>query len=233
MRQSIPINAGGLLAFGLLTWALAGGGQQPDSAASFSTATVRFEQNATDGDVEVVFEVTGDDGGLASLSIVAPDGRTVASFAAPDRSTMGIRQFVLESPEPTDVAALKAAYPEGVYNFSGTTTAGQTLVGTATLSHQLPGTTTFDRPTEDAKDVSVRDLEITWTATTDAVAYLIELEEEGSETSIMVKLPASMNRFSVPNGFMQPGKEYQLGIGTISKSGNRSFIETSFETAEN
>ena len=96
-------------------------------------ASVRFEQNATDGDVEVVFEAKGGDAGLAHFKVVSPDGRTVIDFNAPDSSTLGIRQFRMESPEPKDVEALKTAYPEGKYLFSGTTLSGMTLAGEFTL----------------------------------------------------------------------------------------------------
>ena len=206
-------------------------GQQSAEPLPFATAVVRFEQNATDGDVEVVFEITGGDDGLTKLTIVAPNGRTIADFAAPDRATLGLRQFVLESPEPRDVAALKAAYPEGVYVLRGTTTGGQTLAGRATLSHRLPATTTFVRPQTDAKDVDARNLEIAWSAVAEATAYIVELEEEGVDKSLKLRIPAATTRFRVPDGFLQPGKEYTLGIGAVLKDGNVSFIETSFETA--
>ena len=93
------------------------------AAVPFPVASVHLEQNATDGDMEVVFEVKGDQDGLAELLVVSPDGRPVVAFKAPDASTLGIRQFRFESPEPTDAKALQAAYPEGVYAFSGTTSA--------------------------------------------------------------------------------------------------------------
>src|SRR4051794_2914780 len=70
---------------------------------SFDAASARFEQNATDGDVEAVFEAIAGDDGLTKLEVVAPDGRTIVEFAAPGRSSMGMRQFRFESPEPTDV----------------------------------------------------------------------------------------------------------------------------------
>src|SRR3989304_4358433 len=104
---------------------------QPDSSKPFPVAHVRFEQNATDGDVEVVFEVTGRSEGLSKLKVHSPDGRPTVDFNPPDASTMGIRQFVFESPEPKDVAGLKSAYPEGTYTFTGLTAAGAQLQGKA------------------------------------------------------------------------------------------------------
>jgi hypothetical protein len=227
----LPISIGVTILAASLSVALAWTGQPAGPSQRFASASVRFEQNVTDGDVEVVFDITGGNEGLTKLTIVGPNGRTIADFTAPDRSTLGLRQFVLESPEPRDVAALKAAYPEGAYVFRGTTGSGQTLAGSATLSHRLPGTTTFVRPQADAKDVSARNLELAWSATPDAAGYIVELEEQDSDTRMTVRLPASMTRFRVPDGFLQSGKEYQLGIGTVAAGGNISFVETSFSTA--
>jgi len=231
MRQTRTIVGAGL-ALVLLTVAPATGAAPSSASQTFPVAKVRFEQNATDGDVEVVFAVIGRRDGLTKLTIVSPDGRTVADFTAPDGSTLGIRQFEFESPEPTDVAGLKAAYPEGDYRFTGTTAAGGTLQGSAALSHKLPASTNFVHPKPDAQDVSPHDLAITWSPTSDAVAYVIELEEDGSNASLKATLPNSPTRFDTPNGFLRPGSEYQLGIGTVSAEGNISFVETTFTTAE-
>src|SRR2546430_3806515 len=100
---------------------------QSATAGLFPVAIVHVEQNATDGDMEVVFEVTGGHDGLAELFVVSPDGRTVVAFRAPDSSTLGIRQFRFESPEPRDGTSLRAAYPEGVYHFSGKMFSGAKL----------------------------------------------------------------------------------------------------------
>ena len=71
-------------------------GALPEQATRFAIATVHFEKNATDGDVEVVFEVMGGNDGLSSLTVTAPDGRTVLSAGSPDTSTMGLRQYRLD-----------------------------------------------------------------------------------------------------------------------------------------
>jgi len=227
-RPGMQFGATVALALIIVAPVLAAG---PFPTAKFPLAKVRFEQNATDGDVEVVFEVTGRSDGLKSLKIQSPDGRTVADFAAhADGSTLGIRQFVFESPEPTDIAGLKAAYPEGEYTFMGTTIGGTALHGQATLSHALPATTTFGHPEAEADNVAIRDLVITWTPTEDSVAYVVELEEEGSDASLKATLPGSATSFAVPNGFLRLGTEYKLSIGTVSAAGNASFVETSFTT---
>ncbi len=204
-----------------------------DGAPSkLATATVHFEQNATDGDVEVVIRAKGGKDGLAKLSVTGPDGRTAIDFAAPDPSTLGIREFEFESPEPTDVAGLKAAYPTGKYRFAGATAAGKEFSGESTLSHELPATTAFVQPGVGAQKVPVKGLEIRWTPVAGVSGYVVELEQDELGVSLEAHLPGSASSLSVPDGFLRPGTEYDLGIGTVSKGGNVSFVETSFTTAE-
>ena len=205
---------------------------QAANPASFSKATVRFEQNATDGDVEVVFEIKADEDGLSMLKVVAPDGRTVIDFTAPDASTMGMRQFIIESPEPTDVAALQAAYPEGGYTFTGKTFAGVAMAGTATLGHRLPATAEIQSPAPEAEDVATKDVVIAWGAVAGTASYIVEIEQDDLGLNIKAALPSSFTSFAVPNGILLPGKEYTLGLGTVAEDGNVSFVETSFTTAE-
>jgi hypothetical protein len=203
----------------------------PPTGVAFTKANVRFEQNATDGDVEVVFEVKGGKEGLAKLTVLAPDGRTVIDFTAPDATTLGMRQFRFESPEPNDAKSLKSAYPEGVYTFSGSTSSGVKLQGKATLSHKLPATTTFLQPKAEAQDVPVKNLEIAWTPVKNLAAYIIYIEQDELDVNLTVRQSGAMATFDVPNGFLLPGTEYQLGIGTVSDEGNISFVETTFTTA--
>ena len=204
---------------------------EPDGA-SFEVASVHFEQNATDGDVEVVFEVQGEEGGLVELIIVSPDGRRVVDFKAPDPTTLGIRQFRFESPEPSDIESLKAAYPEGVYDFAGKTSSGAKLVGESSLSHRLPATATFAGSATTAERVLMTDLEISWSAVEGVASYVVEIEQDELNVRITALLPGSSTSFAVPKGFLSPGREYQIAIGTVSDEGNISFMETSFTTEE-
>lgn len=205
------------------------GEEEAGPAGTFATASVHFEQNATDGDVEVVFAVKGGDEGLATLHIASPDGRVVVDFQAPDRTTLGMRQFRFESPEPGDVAGLKSAYPEGVYRLTGTALSGARLEAEATLSHALPAPASFVAPQPDAEGVATEGLVISWTPVENLAAYVVSIEHD--ELSFTARVPGSMTQLAVPGGFLRPSTEYQLGIGTEGPGGNASFVETTFVTA--
>ena len=204
-----------------------------DTAATepFANANIQFEQNVTDGDVEVVFEINGHDKGLNSLSIVSPDGRTIFHFTAPDNTTLGIRQFHLESPEPKDVESVKKAYPEGVYKFIGLDAEGTKYYGEAILNHKLPGTVSILKPGPEVLDPGTDNLEITWSAVPDINSYVLEIDQVELEIKITVELPSTVTKFILPEGVLKAGFEYALSIGTIAKNNNRSFIETTFTTA--
>ncbi len=211
---------------------LTGVAQESGSSQLFAVANVHFEQNVTDGDVEVVFEVMGGDKGLAMLTVVSPDERTVIDFTAPNSSTLGIRQFRFESPEPKDVEGLKAAYPAGVYKFHGYTIKGKEFYSESTLNYNLPPTVYFLQPGSDEENVIIEGFKIKWIAVENMVAYIIEIDQEELGVNLLIKLPGSVTEFSVPVGFLQSGSEYTLSMGTVANDGNSSIVEIVFTTAE-
>jgi hypothetical protein len=195
----------------------------------FGRAAVYLERNATDEDAEVRFEVTGTADGLATLRVTAPDGRTVVDFRAPE-SRLGLRHLTLESPEPRNDGRLQADFPAGTYRFAGTTAGGTELRGEATLSHAFPPTTSLVAPRPGQKGLSATGLRIRWSPVAGVAAYVVVIEQEDTGREIRADLPGSATVFTVPGGFLAPGTEYKLAIGTVSREGNRSFIETVFET---
>jgi hypothetical protein len=204
--------------------------EKPSSAESFSVASVHLEQNATDGDVEAVIEAIGGEVGFTKLTVTAPDDQIIIDVTAPVGATLGMRQFHFETPEPKDTDSLKQAFPAGTYTITGTTADGKTLSDKSTLSHKLPTPTKIVRPQADAKNVDPHDLEIAWNAVKDAAGYTIELEGDGG-ADLTAKLPKSVSKFAVPDGFLQPGADCQVGIGTVSADGNVSVVEIEFTIA--
>lgn len=195
----------------------------------FEKIAVIFEQNATDKDAEVVFDATSGGAGLATLKVVAPGGRTVVDFKAPD-SKLGLRHIRLESPEPKNDGSVQADFPEGEYTFTGSTVTGAKLHGKASMSHTLPDTAAFVRPRPDEKGVPVKGLQIEWNAVKNLAAYAVVIEQEGTEFEIAAKLAADATTFVVPDGFLLPDTEYKLAVGTVSRDGNTSVVEISITT---
>jgi hypothetical protein len=203
---------------------------QASATTPFPTATVHVERNATDNDYEVVFEVKGADDGLAELTVMSPDRRTVVAFKAPDASTLGIRSFRFESPEPTDLNALRAAYPEGVYEFSGRTSKGTQFAGKSTLTHRLAATATLVKPGSANATVPVKGLKLAWKPVEGVASYSVGIKHEESNVNLTALVPASSTSFAVPDGFLTPGKKYMLAIGAVTREGNITFVETTFTT---
>ena len=195
----------------------------------FAKAVVHFEQNATDKDAEVLFEAIGGAVGLATLKVVAPGGRTVIDFKAPD-SKLGLQHITLESPEPKNDGSIQADFPEGEYTFTGSTVTGVKLLSKVKMSHKLPEPATILSPRADANGVPVKGQQIKWTAVKNLAACVVVIEQEESDLSVTAKLPGSATTFAVPDGFLRPGTEYKLAVGTVSLEGNTSLVETSFTT---
>jgi len=197
----------------------------------FESVTAYLEQTAEDEDSEVRFEAVGGTAGLTALKVVAPDGRTVIDFKAAD-SKLGMRHLTLESPEPKNDGRLQADFPAGVYQFVGTSTAGATLQGEAMLSHRFPGITRVVRPRPNEKNVPTTGLQVRWNPVKDATAFILVIEQEKTGREIRADLPGSATAFTVSDGFLVPGVEYKLAIGTVARDGNRTFTELAFTTAD-
>lgn len=195
----------------------------------FERTAVILEQNITDKDVEVVFQATSDKAGMRTLKIVAPDGRTVVRYRSPD-SRLGIKHFALESPELRNDGRVQKDFPEGEYTFTGVTVTGGMLRGSATLSHKLPKAPAIIRPRPEAKGLPVDGLQIVWDVPEGLAGVVVVIEQEKTNRKVSVTLPGTATTFTVPNGFLLPGTEYQLAIGSMSREGNLSFFETEFTT---
>ena len=200
------------------------------AAGKFESVSVYLEQTVEDEDSEIAFDAISGKDGLTALKVVAPDGRTVIDYKAVD-SKLGVRHLTVESPEPKNDGSLKADFPAGIYRFTGTVTTGATLQGEASLSHKFPDTAHLLRPRPDEKNVPASGLQIKWNAVKDAAAFLVVIEHEKTGREIKANLPGTATGFTVSDGFLAPGLEYKLAVGTVAKDGNRSITETTFSTA--
>jgi hypothetical protein len=201
------------------------------AAEKFELVKVFLERNVMDQDAEIKFEAIGGKGGLTSLKVVAPDGRTVVDLKSPD-SKLGVRHMSLESPEPKNDGAVQSDFPAGAYTFTGTGVGGERLEAKAVLSHVFPAPTAFVHPQPDAKNVPVKGLQVSWKSIKGLDACVVVIEHEASGRAIKANLPGNATSFSVSDGFLLPGTEYKVAVGTVAKDGNASFIEAAFTTAK-
>ena len=200
--------------------------------AEFEEAEMYVEQNATDGDTEVVIAGTAGDDGLRYLQIRWPDRELTATLVA-DRSTLGMREFHFESPEPPGEAVL-AAYPEGRYVLAGVSTAGERFRSVLTLSHELPPAATILAPAEDAEVPAGEPLVIRWSQVTGVEKIVLEFENESAdpERALTIDLPANATSYRIPARLLPPGSEFQVGIHSVAENGNIVAVESAFTTAE-
>lgn len=202
----------------------------PVRSDDFEDAEIHLERNVTDGDAEAVFTIKVEEGGLSSLLIIAPDGRRLTRLESRNKRNLGSREILLESPEP-GVDEVLAAYPEGTYRFVGRTFDGEDLTAEADLSHVFPEPANITSPLE-GSTVPAASLIIQWEPVEGVEGYLLELEQEELESELTVSLPASATSFSPPAGWLRPGEETVVGIGTLGENGNVTFIEVVFNTAQ-
>jgi len=221
-----------LLSAGAVFLAPAAGANGWRNVGEFEDATIRVERNDTDGDTEIVLTAKPlTDKGLARLTVLSPQWRKVVETDAPNR-TQGLREFLFESPEPEESQILRS-YPAGTYLYFGTATDGQQFVGSATLSHELPGAPVIISPVE-ASAISPGALVISWAAVPDAAQYIVEFENESAdpEESFSFIVGADTTSFAVPGTIVSPSSDYQVGVASVHENGNVVFVETTFSTTD-
>lgn len=195
----------------------------------FTELWMQLEQNATDGDTEVVLFAKGQDVGLNKFQIRRPDGQIVAKFKG-DKKGIGIREFHLESAEPPELEKILNSFPEGLYQFLGYTVDGECLRGEAFLSHEIAPASKIITPEEDAI-LELDEVVVSWEEVPEAVVYIIEVKNEESENALLVQVPVPNTSFDVPMNWLEPDVEYQVAVGVRTATGNITNVESAFFTA--
>jgi hypothetical protein len=202
----------------------------------FDDAEIIFEQNATDGDVEVVIfaKLEESDAGMQRFWLFGPNGKVVYKFSSPkNNNNIGGREVVVESPEPADLTIVKGAYPEGTYTFVAKSFDKDWFISEANLSHELPDVS-ITSPMADT-NVSIWAFDITWEPVTGPTdKFIVELVNEDSdlEEELLVDIPADRRSFRAPEEWMVPGSEYQVVVGIVNEFGNKTFRELNVIAAD-
>lgn len=194
----------------------------------FTELSIVLEQNATDGDSEVVIFTKGQDIGMDHFVVQAPDGNKVAKFKG-DKDGVGIREFLLESAEPPDLNKVLASFPEGEYLFDGRTVEGGCLQGSAYLSHTVAPETQILTPGEDEL-LNRSSVKVSWLPVYNAVVYVVELKNENTEYALLVEVAAPSTTFDAPASWLVPDTEYQVAVTVVTGTGNKTSVESAFFT---
>ncbi len=202
-------------------------------------------QTFTDGSRWDLLEIEGPSGDLVL--------RTEASSFMADQGLSELTvdgwpsHFPIEGdPEHLEIPSIDtflSAFTEGTYRFRAVTVDGEELTGAATFTHDLPALPVITAPTVgDEPDVLDRDdVTITWQPVTrsfdgedavEIVTYEVVVEQVEPFRKLSIHLPASATSVRVPVAFLEAGREYEVEVMAIERSGNQTFAVTEFATAE-
>ncbi len=205
------------------------------SAEEFSIARIYIEYNSTPSDLGFHVSLDGED--WRSLKIVNPNGRTI--FEVAGRAAfrdLGMTELFFEGAEPAladfPLEDLLALFPEGPYQFIGTTVDGIRLHSTGMLSHAVPtGPNVFSSIDEETVTISWepvsqppdgfprRPIQI--------IGYQIIVVKSDK---FQVTLPSSSTSVRVPTEVFQslPPGTHQFEVLAIDVSGNQTITEGYF-----
>jgi hypothetical protein len=223
-----------------------------EQEAPFDIADLFFELNHTDSDLGIHGFVDGD--AWRRLEIEDPRGREMLDLRVSGRlRKQGLTEIFFESAEPTfdelPAEAFFRRFPEGEYEFEGTTLEGEELESTDVLSHVMPAPPENLRisgveSTEDncAQVVLGDSIVISWdpVATShpdvgedgpiEVVSYQLVVEQEEPVVRVFsADLPPNVTEMEVPDGFFVTEGEYKFEILVQETSGNRTAVECAFE----
>ena len=203
----------------------------------FAKAKIIFEFNSTGQDLGIQVSLDGEP--WKNIKVVSPNGRILLEVEG--KGTLrkfGLTELFVESNEPSfdevpreDILDL---FPAGEYKFFGKTVEGDKLVGTATLTHNIPDGPVIVSPLQ-GDVVDPNNTVINWNAVTtplgiNIVGYQVIVEGGNPSRTFDVKLPGTATSVTVPPEFLEPGTEYIFEVLAIEIGGNQTITEGSFST---
>ena len=202
-------------------------------SAELSESRIYIEYNQSANDLGYHVSLDGED--WTRLAIFSPIGRK--TFEVEGRGAykrLGMTELFFEGAEPSldefPLKELLALFPEGHYNFEGTTVEGEEIGGTGTLSHAVP-----NGPAEVRVVLSGDSLVISWAPVTTTppgfpekpiaiVAYQLIVD------AFEVTVPHTVTSVTVSPEFVAslPSGEVLFEVLAIDVSGNQTISESSF-----
>lgn len=219
-------------------------------------AVIRVETNATDEDAG--FQIFLDGEGWENVVITDPNGTQIFESTASGGIFQigGGTELFLETAEPefvefANLQELLDLLPEGEYTFSGTTSEGDDITGTAELTYVLPCEPEVVSPAEFEIVDTAAPIVISWdpvdqvidpvqtvadnvvcVASADLVieAYQVIVEEEESGIEFDIILSDTATEVTVPEEMFEEDTLYKFEVLAIEESGNQTITESFFCT---
>jgi hypothetical protein len=206
---------------------------QPEQV-ELEIARIFIEYNFSGNDLGFHVFLDGED--WTDLKISDPTGTKIFDVSGKGGyANLGLTELFFEGAEPNlsdvPVADLLALFPEGEYTFIGKTVDNQKIVGTATLTHNVP-----DAPTVSTQAAACGNtIDITWTPVNGPAAILPggTVEIVGYQVivgSFQVTVPANVTSVTVPEQFYQSLESgvQDFEVLAIDVSGNQTIREGTF-----
>jgi len=215
-------------------------------AAPFSQTRIILEINASAGDGGI--QIFLDAPGWNRLEVFDPSGQRIFDVSGAGGAGMtGLTELFFESAEPSfqdlPLHQLLARFPEGQYQFEGTTVDGKRLTGRAALRHGIPAGPRVVSPVEGSTQSPTFPLVIDWdpvlgalpgtASPVNVVGYQVIVERVKPQplVAFSVHLPATVSQVTVPAELLQANADYRFEVLAIEESLNQTITEGSFKTA--
>jgi len=192
-----------------------------------AAASLRVEYNATEGTAALVLEAESDEA-VRRVRLIAPGGSSLLDLSRPPGQGLSISGLSIET-DDSQLGSLFEAYPEGTYEVRALAVGGGRILGSATLSHELPQPPVIGFPGAGTVGVPTSGLLLVWTGSPAADGYEVALEQ-GENDGLRIRLPPGSTSFLVPDGFLAPSTPTQVEIAAISGNGNRTSTVVEFTT---
>ena len=219
------------------------GGSALGQEVELDEADVFIEWNSTDGDHGIQF--FWDSEGFTQMTVTNSGGSLVVNTSG-NVFDQGLTEVAIESVEPEESEQTREEFflrfPEGTYDFSGTSTEGDPITGEAELTHDLLKPVVFKKiklpviewiePT--VNDVTGDPLEVVGYELVVELVVLVEVNSDEEERVFKetTNYPAGFTKHIVGNRFMKliknpPGEVEELKVEILATepSGNRSISE--------
>jgi hypothetical protein len=226
-----------LVAFTPSSWAWNGkdgwknGDEYDDTVIELEIARIYIEFNSTDNDLGFHVLLDGED--WAEIEIFNPDGLRIFEVEGQGAyGDLGLTELFFEGAEPSldevPLEELLDLFPEGEYEFEGETVDGSKIVGSGTLSHDIPDGPCIILP-KSGKKVSRSNTVIQWKPVKSPQGIQI-VGYEVIVGNSSFKLPASQTSLKVPPEILMPKTAYEFEVLAIEIGGNQTITSSSFVT---